>query len=138
MKLIPQFCATDDSTTFFPSLCGRVGRFTGIENTSIRQGTDFDLLEGVTAYDEYDDVIPFTVSPSEVDSCQVGAQTFVYASESAVKERTVTVTQIPNPTISGASTTLEVEAGEEFDPLDGVTAVDGNGNTVTVTATLVQ
>lgn len=32
---------------------------------------------------------------------------------------------------------LTVELGETFDPLDGVTAVDGNGNTVVMTVNLI-
>ncbi len=104
----------------------------GATNTSIRQGTDFDLTEGVTAYDGDGNEIPFTVTPSEVDKCEVGVQTFTYEAEGVTKERKITVTQIANPTISGLSE-LTVEVNEEFDPLDGVTGEDGNGNPVEVT-----
>lgn len=104
----------------------------GATNTSIRQGTDFDLNEGVKAYDGEGNEIPFTVTPSEVAKCDVGEQTFTYEAEGVTKERKITVTQIANPTISGLSE-LTVEVGEEFDPLDGVSAVDGNGNPVEVT-----
>ena len=40
------------------------------------------------------------------------------------------------PTIEGDMSTLEVGTGEEFDPLEGITAVDDNGNEVSVTVTI--
>lgn len=40
------------------------------------------------------------------------------------------------PVIEGDMSTLEVGTGEEFDPLDGITAVDDNGNEVSVTVTV--
>lgn len=43
---------------------------------------------------------------------------------------------MPNPTVTAPTETLEVDAGEEFDPLEGVSAVDGNKNPVEVTATV--
>lgn len=43
---------------------------------------------------------------------------------------------MPNPTLTAPTETLEVDAGVEFDPLEGVSAVDGNGDTVEVTATV--
>lgn len=104
----------------------------GANNTSIPQGTDFDLTEGVTAYDGDGNEIPFTVTPQEVQKCEVGEQVFTYNADGVTKNRTITVTQIANPTISGLSE-LTVDVGEEFDPLDGVSAVDGNGNEVEVT-----
>lgn len=107
-------------------------RIDGADNTSIRQGTDFDLLEGVMAYDGNGNEIPFSVTPDEVDKCSVGVQKFTYSAEGVTKERDITVTQIPNPTISGL-TDLTVNVGEEFDEMDGVSAVDGNGNTIPVT-----
>lgn len=111
---------------------GGVPHFNGLTNVSINQGTDFDLTEGVTAFDKDGNEIPFTVSPQEVDKCEVGEQTFTYTAEGIEDTRTITVTQIDNPTVSGLDT-LVVEVNEEFDPLDGVSAVDGNGNEVEVT-----
>lgn len=104
----------------------------GADNTSIRQGTEFDLTEGVKAYDGDGNEIPFTVEPSEVDKCEVGQQTFTYSAEGVTKERVITVTQIANPTINGVTEPIEVVVDEEFDPLDGVTGEDGNGNEVEV------
>lgn len=136
MKIIPNICGK--SMVKFPSFCGASAYFKGVTDASTPQGVGFDLLQSVTAYDEYGQQIPFTVSPSEVVACQLGVQAFTYEAEGVTKTRNITVTPIANPTISGVpSTTLEVEVGETFEPLDGVTAVDGNGNTVAISVELI-
>lgn len=131
MKLIPDICGKGAPN--FPSFCKKPAYFKGITDASTPQGVGFDLLQGVTAYDEYGQQIPFTVSPSEVEACQLGVQTFTYEAEGVTKTRNITVTQIANPTISGISEAIEVKIYHQFDPLEGVTAVDGNGNAVAVT-----
>ena len=50
----------------------------------------------------------------------------------------LTCSVMPNPTLTAPTTTLEVDAGEEFDPLIGVSAVDGNGKEVEVTASIAE
>lgn len=50
----------------------------------------------------------------------------------------LTCSVIPDPTLTAPTTTLEVDAGEEFDPLIGVSAVDGNGKEVEVTASIAE
>lgn len=50
----------------------------------------------------------------------------------------LTCSVMPNPTLTAPTETLEVDAGEEFDPLIGVSAVDGNNNPVTVTASIAE
>ena len=50
----------------------------------------------------------------------------------------LTCSVIPNPTLTAPTTTLEVDAREEFDPLIGVSAVDGNGKEVEVTASIAE
>lgn len=50
----------------------------------------------------------------------------------------LTCSVIPNPTLTAPTTTLEVDVGEEFDPLIGVSAVDGNGKEVEVTASIAE
>lgn len=137
MKLIPNICGKGAPN--FPSFCGAKAYFKGITDASTPQGVGFDLLQGVTAHDEYGQQIPFTVSPSEVVACQLGVQTFTYEAEGVTKTRNITVTPIANPTISGVpSEPLTVELGETFDPLDGVTAVDGNGNVVAISVELIS
>lgn len=106
--------------------------FDGVDDVTIPQGTDFDPTDGVKAYDGEGNEIPFTVSPDAIDACAVGEQELTYTAEGVTETRTITVEQIPNPTITGL-TELTVEVGEEFDPLDGVSAEDGNGNPVEVT-----
>lgn len=43
---------------------------------------------------------------------------------------------MPDPTLTAPTETIEVDAGEEFDPMEGVSAVDGNGNEVEVTVSV--
>ena len=136
MKLIPNICGKDAVT--LPSICGEIGYFKGIENATINQGETFDVLQGVTAYNSNGEQVPFDVTPSEVVPCQVGAQVFTYTSEDATATRTITVNAIGDPTINGISESISVGKGVEFDPLEGVSATDGNGNPLTVTVTLVQ
>lgn len=130
MILKPFVCGK--TKIFFPSICSDAPYFTGTVDTTIRQGTDFDLREGVNAYDGDGMTIPFTVTPSEVEACQLGVQSFVYEAEGAKDTRYITVVAVDNPTITGL-TPLTVKVGEEFDPNEGVVATDGNGNTVTPT-----
>lgn len=136
MKLIPSICGKNKIN--LPQFCADMPYFKGVTDETINQGTAFDLLEGVQAFDPNGNEIPFDVTPSEIESCEVGTQVFTYTTEGLSKDRTITVVEIANPTISGVpSTTLEVGVGDTFDPLDGVTAVDGNGNTVAVTVNLI-
>ena len=136
MKLIPHICGKNAVT--LPSICGEIGYFKGVGNATINQGDTFDLLSGVTAYNSDGEQVPFDVTPSEVVPCQVGAQVFTYTSEDATATRTITVNAIGDPVINGISESISVGKGVEFDPLEGVTAKDGKGNTLTVTVTLVQ
>lgn len=111
--------------------------FVGVNDATIQQGDPFDLTDGVSAIDADGSSVPFDVTPSTIDTCDVGAQTFTYTADGVgSKTRVITVTAIADPTISGISETIEVGTSEEFDPLDGVTAVDGKGDTVTVTVVL--
>lgn len=130
MSFKPVMCG--GKPLYFPTICTESSRFVGIEDITIYQGTDFDLRAGVGAYDEDGNPIPFTVTPSEVDVCLVGKQEFVYEANGVEYTRVITVLQSSNPVISGL-TTITVAPGEEFDPGDGVTAVDGNGNSIPVT-----
>lgn len=115
----------------------RLGHFEGVTNETVNQGIDFDLTDGVVAK-KYDGTeVPFTVTPNTFAECQLGDQVFTYTANGVeTATRTITVLPIADPTISGISETINVKKNEEFDPLEGVTAVDGNGNTVTVTVVL--
>lgn len=131
MILKPFVCGK--TKIYFPSICADSPYFTGTVDATIRQGTDFDLRAGVNAYDADGMTIPFTVTPSEVDSCLVGTQEFTYEAEGVTDKRYITVTEIADPSISGIEP-IRVKVNEEFDPDTGVSATDGNGNTVEVTS----
>lgn len=114
----------------------RLGQFVGADNASVNQGVGFDITGGVAAMKGATEV-PYTVTPNTFAECQLGDQVFTYTANGVeTATRTITVLPIADPTISGISETINVKKNEEFDPLEGVTAVDGNGNTVTVTVVL--
>lgn len=124
------FCPSDDIPPVEKEIT-----ITGAESKTIKQGEGIDLREGVTA--KYgDDEIPFTVKPEQLDACDIGTHMVEY--EASVGDKVfavyieITIEEIDDPTISGADEPITVEVGEEFDPLDGVTAKDGNGNDVAV------
>lgn len=108
----------------------------GANNVRINQGIGIDLREGVTAFDGDGMPIKYTVEPSEIDKCELGIHTVIYTAKDNYGN-TVTVTRlveicpIANPTIIGA-TEMVVSPNEEFNPLEGVSAVDGNGNEIAV------
>lgn len=132
MKLIPQFCH-EDGDVHLPRLCEHMDRFIGADDVTIMQGTPFDPLEGVIAVDEYGRIIPFTVSPSELENpCEVGVHKFVYMTENYLDERNVTVVQASAPTFDSL-TNITVGLDESFGTLQGVTATDAHGNSVAVT-----
>ena len=113
------------------------GHFEGIADASVNQGLGFDLRQGVTAHTYSGTQTSFSVDPDAIDACELGEQTVTYTAMGILPtERTITVLPIANPTISGVSEPIEVEPNEEFDPLDGVTATDGNGFDITADVTV--
>lgn len=132
MILRPFICGNNSIN--IPSICGDKPFFTGADDVTITQGTDIDLTEGVVAHDQYGATIPYTVSPTEIEPCQVGVHEVVYTAEDVDKVRLITVDKAADPAISGL-TPISVEAGEEFDLATGVTATDSYGNPLEVTFT---
>lgn len=104
---------------------------TGADDITINQGVGIDLTDGVKAYDGEGNEIPFAVNPTEIDKCDVGEHEVTYTADGVEVTRKITITAISDPTITGL-TDLIVEVNEEFDPLEGVTAKDGNGNDIDV------
>lgn len=127
--LLPTICGKN--SVYLPQICKDRAYFVGLNDITSNQGEEVDLYVGVTAYNGDDEEIPFTVSPSEVEICEVGTQYITYTAEETVKQRAVTILEISDPELSGLSEDIAVTPGEEFDPLDGVTAIDGNGNPIT-------
>lgn len=132
-------------------------RLEGVSDVTINQGIGIDLADGVHAYDGNGNEIEVVIDPNEINKCDVGVHSVKYTAvgkgdsrrpvicgrnSMGISEdcedltlieavRTVTIEQIDPPTISGASDT-EVASGTNFNPMDGVSAVDGNGNSVDV------
>ncbi len=134
--------------------------FEGLQDETIKQGSVFDLTEGVRAFDGDDQEITYTYSPTndEFDTCAVGSHTIQYhASQTADK-------MLPNMCIPGGlalttpsycddyeSTTVKriiriirasapqilgiphvtIPKNTTLDVLNGVSAVDDNGNPIT-------
>lgn len=72
-----------------PHLCGHRGvhfpqtrcgvlTFVGTEDVTIDQGTDIDLTSGVTAYDGYGNEVPYTVEPTDIETCTTGTYEITY------------------------------------------------------------
>lgn len=108
--------------------------FTGITPIRVKQGALIDLTDGVKAWLGSTE-ISYTYSPTSVIMCDVGTTTVTYTAtgngKTTTVDREVTISQAEPPTITG-NTPLTVYVNTEFDPLDGITAVDANGNPVTV------
>lgn len=155
--LKPKICGNKLKPFLSDKGCG-VPRFVGIEDVTINQGIGIDLTEGVYAYDGNGNEIEYTVTPDSIDMCDVGEHTVIYramaegkkfapwfcskqrglagdllCSRVALrKDRTVTIEQIDPPRIEGLDT-VKISPNVEFDPTEGVTAIDGNGNEIEYT-----
>ena len=117
-------CESDEPTPGNP-------RIEGADNVRINQGIGIDLAEGVHAYDGDGNEIPFTFSPDEIDPCDIGVHEITYTAEGVTKGRKVTIVAISDPVIDGL-TDLTAMVGDDVDPLEGVSATDGNGNEIEV------
>lgn len=154
-NLIANMCG--DRGVAMPEAPCKQLRLEGVSDVTINQGIGIDLADGVHAYDGDGNEIEVVIDPNEINKCDVGVHSVKYTAvgkgdsrrpvicgrnSMGISEdcedltlieavRTVTIEQIDPPTISGASDT-EVASGTNFNPMDGVSAVDGNGNSVDV------
>ena len=155
--LKPKICGNKLKPFLSDKGCG-VPRFVGIEDVTINQGIGIDLTEGIYAYDGNGNEIEYTVTPDSIDMCDVGEHTVIYRAMAEGKkfapwfcskqrglagdllcnrvalrkDRTVTIEQIDPPRIEGLDT-VKISPNVEFDPTEGVTAIDGNGNEIEYT-----
>ncbi|MGO1627666.1 GH92 family glycosyl hydrolase [Microbacterium sp.] len=108
----------------------------GVDATQTPQGQPFDVLTGVSAVDEVDgDVTDAIEVTGEVDTRVPGEYAITYSAvdESGNEtraERAVTVTAV-EPTFMGVPDARTVVEGEQFDELEGVSAIDANGDDIT-------
>lgn len=103
---------------------------------SLKKGSSFDPLAGVTASDLEDGDVTanVTITANDVNTSKVGTYHVTYAvtdsdGNTTKKTITVTVTSDAAPTILAADTT--VKKGKTFDPLAGMTASDADDGDVT-------
>ena len=150
---IPKVCGRQK--VHMPTASCDTIHFTGVDDAEINQGQDFDPTEGVHAYDGNGEEIPFTVEPSEVDECQVGEIELEYTATGVGKKllpklcgspnlklpycgverkrlkRNLVIKGIAPPSIRGIERVC-LDRETLFNPMDGVSAVDGNGNTLEI------
>lgn len=111
----------------------------GADDVTINMGTQFDVMQGVTATDDTDGDITQKIkaSPSSVDTSKPGKTTVTYtvtdnAGNTATESRVVTVVNPDKtpPVIKGADDTT-IQVGSDFDPMKGVTASDDTDGNIT-------
>ncbi len=108
----------------------------GIEDTVIEHGTNFDPLEGVTATDDIDGDITNSVEvEGSVDTQTLGDYYLTYSITNSNQmetkvERKVTVVDTQVPVFSGVSDKT-IEVGTNFNPMSGVTAIDNVDGDIT-------
>ena len=106
---------------------------TGANDTEIKLGSTFNPLDGVEAKDTEGNDLKITVV-GDIDENKLGEQKITYTVEDKAGniktvERVVTV--YGEPTITGANDT-EIKLGSTFDPLDGVSAKDTEGEELNI------
>ncbi|MBS6025918.1 MAG: DUF5011 domain-containing protein, partial [Paeniclostridium sordellii] len=108
-----------------------------VENKTIKAGTEFNPMDGVTATDTEDGNLTNDIKIIEntVNTKKPGTYKVVYEvtdKQGAKTRKTITVTVLSNDKtiISGADNTSIVE-GTEFNPMDGVTATDTEDGNLT-------
>ncbi|WWU63313.1 DUF5011 domain-containing protein [Clostridium baratii] len=107
------------------------------ENRTIKAGTVFDPMSGVTASDKEDGDLTKNIKVIEdtVNTKKPGIYKVVYEvtdKQGAKAIKTITVTVISNdkPVISGADN-VSITEGTKFDPMAGVTATDTEDGNIT-------
>lgn len=109
--------------------------FVGLNDVVIKQGTSFNLRTGVYAYDAEGNRLTYAVEPSSIDTSVVTTYAVVYTAEDGYSEvRNIAITELSDPVISGMSP-INIMEGTTVDTMDGVSAIDGNGNPITVVCT---
>lgn len=101
-----------------------------VNNKSILQYEDIDLLDDVSAIDVEDgDITDNIIITGTVDNKKVGVYPIIYKiidsnGNTVEKAISITVNPLEEPLIRNIND-KQIEAGTYFDPLDGVDAVDG-------------
>lgn len=106
------------------------------KNIQIRQGEEFDPLEGVTATDYQGRSLEIKVTGDyqvEVVGKYELTYTVIDSYGNTVTENVMLEVVKQNaPIIKGAQEVIEVKVGGDFDPLAGITALDFEGNVLEV------
>lgn len=107
-----------------------------------RNGTSDEIADSVlatSALDEFNHKEDIGVEEHKLvpyHAIEYAVTSLTITQEEVDNECDLTCSVMPNPTLTAPTETIEVDAGEEFDPMIGVSAVDGNGKEVTVTVSV--
>lgn len=127
---IPTICG--DNHLYLPKASCDSTYFAGLSDVTIRQGMTLNLRTGVYAFDAEGNPLTYTVMPPTIDTSVVTTYAVVYtASDGYSETRNITITELANPVISGMSPISIIE-GDTVNTMSGVSAIDGNGNSITV------
>ena len=108
----------------------------GVRDTQIFIGEKFDPLEGVSAFDNNDGDLTSDIKVvGDVNVNKAGAYVITYsvsdhAENTVILKRKVTVVDNIKPVLSGIFD-IEINYGEKFNPLAGITAFDNNDGDLT-------
>ncbi|MDV4149266.1 DUF5011 domain-containing protein [Clostridium sp. AL.422] len=106
----------------------------GTEDTTLKVGSEFDPLAGVTAKDTEGKELNISISGDIVDVNKPGKYTVTYTVIDDIGNTTTVkriVTVYGNPAIIGTDD-ITLKVGSEFDPLAGVTAKDTEGKELNI------
>ncbi len=108
----------------------------GVQDTKILVGDEFDVLKGITAFDNNDGNITSSIKvEGSVNTNKAGTYKVTYsvadtAGNIAKAIRKITVIDNVKPVISGVED-LTINFGEKFNALEGVTASDNSDGDIT-------
>lgn len=107
---------------------GPVFTFPDTKYVAIREKDDYDLEAGVKAIDAVDGEVPFEISNNDFDATKAGEYKITYKAidndgNSTTATRTLIVVDKPRIEIEEEDKVVEAVL-EEFEPMQGVTAVD--------------
>lgn len=105
-------------------------------------GTVDDITDSVfatSALDEFNHKEDIRVEENRLvpyHAIEYAVTSLTITQEEVDNECDLTCSVMPDPTLTAPTETIEVDAGDEFDPMIGVSAVDGNGREVEVTVSV--
>lgn len=110
-----------------------------VKHTNGTSDTISDSVLASSAFDQFIRREEVNVTENKIvpfHAIQYVESSVTQESEEVDNDCDLTCSVMPNPTLTAPTDTLEVDAEEEFDPMEGVSAVDGNGHEAEVSVTV--